>query len=174
MWKVDKEGNLENTHQSLMHCPRCDIFQTIVITYLTKRVESWGVRSSRVRSSRVRSLSIWSRQWQIFSDTNIFSDIRSYQFWIILVCTADIYLKIRFHLVRWFEMDQDYVERSKLLEKDMLVNLSQFKYTLCIVFLWPNPLQLDAFWQSGIDGVACEALRARGWWWWEGGGIFYR
>ena len=161
MWKVDKEGNLENTHQSLMHCPRCDIFQTIVITYLTKRVESWGVRSSRVRSSRVRSLSIWSRQWQIFSDTNIFSDIRSYQFWIILVCTADIYLKIRFHLVRWFEMDQDYVERSKLLEKDMLVNLSQFKYTLCIVFLWPNPLQLDAFWQSGIDGVAPESLAGK-------------
>ena len=82
MWKVDKEGNLENTHQSLVHCPRCDIFETIVITYLTKRVESWGVRSwgvrssrvrsSRVQSSRVRSLSIWSRVWRIFSDTNIF------------------------------------------------------------------------------------------------------
>ena len=77
MWKVDKEGNLEYSHQRLLYCHQCDIFQTIVITYLTKRVGSSGVGSlrvpsSRVQSSRVRSLSIWSRVWRIFSDTNIF------------------------------------------------------------------------------------------------------
>ena len=93
MWKLDKEGNLENMRQRLLYCPHCDIFQTIVTTYNTKRVGSSGVgtlralrvgssrvQSSRVRSSRVRLLSIWSRVWQIFSDTNIFLDVCSYQF----------------------------------------------------------------------------------------------
>ena len=38
MWKLDKEGNLESTHEGLLCCAHCKDVKKIVETHLAKRV----------------------------------------------------------------------------------------------------------------------------------------